>query len=157
MNPLAPIKYLDGVALALALAWLASCTSEPQVERQRGENTDYVTLTMASLTGGSIKGSVECRNATDACLPAGINLMQAVQSCGPEMVTLDTSAMHYQSVSFPAKWPATPPAIDVVRCVQSKVGYRFSAFIAQGPGTEEGLAGDDKEFVALQSAPEIDP
>jgi hypothetical protein len=80
--------------------------------------------------------------------------MQAVQSCGPEMVTLDTSGMHYQSVSFPVKLRATPPAIDVVRCVQSKVGYRFSAFIAQGPGTEEGLAGDDKAFVALQSAPE---
>ena len=158
MNPFASITYLRGVTLVLAPAWLVSCASEPQVERQSSQHIDYVVLTMASLTGGSIQGSVACRDPMEfACLPAGINLMQAVQSCGPEMVTLDTSAMHYQSVSFPAKWPGTPPAVDVVQCVQSKVGLRFSAFIAQGLGTEAGLAGDDKAFVGLHSAPEIAP
>jgi hypothetical protein len=73
------------------------------------------------------------------------------------MVTFDNSQLHYQSVSFPAKWPGTPHAVDVVRCVQRKVGYKFSAWTAQGPGTEAGLSGDSKAFAALDSEPEIDP
>jgi hypothetical protein len=71
------------------------------------------------------------------------------------MVTLDKSDTNHQSISFPVNWPGTPPVGDVVRCVQSNVGYRFSASIAQAPGTEAGFKGDDKAFVALQSKPEI--
>jgi len=88
------------------------------------------------------------------CLPGGENLMSAVQSCGPEMVTLDTSQLHYVSVSFPTAPQDGPRDFDVVRCVQSKVGYRFSAFNAKGPGTEAGLNGDQKAFAALYSEPE---
>ncbi len=88
------------------------------------------------------------------CLPGGENLMSAVQSCGPAMVTLDTSQLHYVSVSFPAASRDGPRDFDVVRCVQSKVGYRFSAFNAKEPGTEAGLGGDQKAFASLYSEPE---
>lgn len=87
-----------------------------------------------------IRGAVACDSAVPVsgpCLADDLPLAQAVLQCGPVQVTMDRGTSHRTMVYFPAgmkeRVPAMPTDLDIVRCVQSRIGFAFRAALANGP------------------------
>ena len=142
----------------IGAASLAGCSSKPTVATEN-PTAGLVVLGIDDNLSGPIQGHAQCKDdkgrpaMRPECLASYDILMGAVFSCGPSKVTVDRSWTHSEYVSFPTNWaPANPSSLDVVRCIQRKVGFPFSAVIA--PATEPGefpAEGDDAPFAALHS------
>ena len=153
-------------SIFMAICGLSSstgCSSEPAHVQDASPQQKHVILSITSLTGGPINGTLPCTDNADRpmsggqCLPSARALEDAVFACGPSIVAIDRSWTHTEFVTFPVDWrPDAPSSLEVVRCVQRNVGFAFSAAI--GTPSIPGIApeGDDAPFSALHSpqAPE---
>lgn len=148
------------VAVFCTLGSLTGYFSKAFKSKDISPQPENVVLSITDLTGGVIQGTVRCTDnlgralVNDACLPWEQTLADAVFSCGPSIVTIDRSWTHVKYVSFPVKsYPEEPTNLEVVRCVQSKVGFGFSATtgLAGIPGETPGNW-DDAPFRALHSS-----
>jgi len=138
---------------------LASCSAAPRA-REASESRRSIVL-LAAPAGprdfaGPIQGTVRCDEAMPAeapCLAEDLTLAQAVLACGPVEATIDRGTSHYRLVSFPAglreRFPAMSSDLDIVRCVQGRVGFSFSAVLAAEGA--EALDGDSAPFETLHS------
>lgn len=122
----------------LTLAVLAGCAHQ-STSSQAQEQQRMVVLTLTDLTGGPIKGLVACEQKRGSpmiygpCLADATTLAQAVLYCGPVEVGIYKGTSHVSYVHFPSKQPYMPKDVDVVSCVQQRVGFRFAAGIADLP------------------------
>lgn len=111
---------------------------------------------------GPIQGNVRCGDEDmppqAPCLVEDLTLARAVLACGPTEATIDRGASHYALVKFPAglreRFPSMPTDLEIVRCVQSRVGFSFSAGLAIDG--EETLHGDQAPFETLHSRPPVE-
>lgn len=148
--------------LPLLLAGLiAGCSPAPQ-KGGPGEPAPARSLVVLAVdTGprsmpGPIQGGVRCGDEDmppgPPCLAEDITLAGAVLACGPVEATIDRGASHRLLVRFPAglsgRFAGMPADVDIVRCVQSRVGFSFSAGIATDA---EEVEGDPVPFEALHS------
>ena len=111
----------------------------------------------AGPTRGPIQGSVRC--GADAppvagpCLPADLPLAEAVLACGPVQVAIDRGTSHLGIVRFAAglhrRFPGIPPDLEIVRCVQQRVGFPFTAGLATDPA--EAIELDQRPFASLHA------
>lgn len=108
-------------------------------------------------TRSPIRGTVRC--GADAppvagpCLPADIPLAEAVLACGPVEVAIDRGTSHVGIVRFASglhrRFPGIPPDLEIVRCVQQRVGFPFTAGIAADPS--EAVELDQRPFASLHA------
>jgi len=144
--------------LAVGSVLLAGCSPKPMVSTENA-TAKLVVLGIDDNLSGPIQGHAQCKDDNGRpvmkpqCLASYDILLGAVFSCGPSKVTVDRSWTHSEYVSFPTNWaPGNPSSLDAVKCIQSKVGFPFSAVIASA--TEPGefpAAGDDAPFRVLHS------
>jgi hypothetical protein len=105
---------------------------------------------------GPIRGGLRCDDEamppSRPCLAEDLTLAEAVLACGPVEATIDRGAGHRLLVRFPAglsrRFAGMPADVEIVRCVQSRVGFSFSAGIATDP---EAVEGNPAPFEALHS------
>lgn len=150
-----------GAAFALGLAGLAAGCS-PSRSSEAGEPAKDRTFVILSVTTGPeaspgpIQGSVKCGGdgllPVPPCLEDDLALAQAVLGCGPVQATIDRGQSHRLRVHFPARlsdrFPDMPGDLEIVRCVQRRVGFAFSAGDATDPET---LEADGARFAALHA------
>lgn len=154
------------VALPLLLAGLlAGCCSEAPPKSESPDSApvqSFVELavdTGPGSTPGPIQGRVRCGDEdlppAPPCLAGDLTLAEAVLACGPVEATVDRGTSHRLLVRFPAglgaRFPAMPSDLEIVRCVQARVGFSFAAGIAAGP---DAIADSNPTpFAALHSRP----
>lgn len=149
------------VGLPLLLAGsIAGCSAAP---RESGSGKPTRALVVLSVeTGpasrpGPIEGRLRCEDEgmppVAPCLAEDITLAGAVLACGPVEATIDRGWSHKLLVKFPSglsrRFPGMPADLDIVRCVQSRVGFGFSAGIAAG--ADGAPVGDPRPFQSLHS------
>lgn len=144
----------------LSLGAVVAC-SQPSQTPGNPSQGKYVVLSMTEFTGGNIAGLVSCEDdkgqiiISDQCVASAPYLAEVVALCGPLVVTIDRSMLHGEAVSFPIDLrPEAPSSLEVVRCVQRKVGFSFSAAIA--PARKDGeppsiYDGNENPFASLHS------
>lgn len=138
---------------------LAACSPKPTQNKDDTTSNKYLVLSLTEFTGGMIKGKIECSDSkgrfimNDECMPSDQTLGEAAFACGPSIVSIDRSWTHVKYVSFPVNWrPGNPSSLEVVKCIQSKIGFTFSAHIGAAPtpgGSPE--KGDNTPFLSLHS------
>lgn len=145
---------------SLGLGAVFAC-SQPSQTPENPSQRKYVVLDMTEFTGGNIAGLVSCEDdkgqiiISDQCVASAPYLAEVVALCGPLVVTIDRSMLHGEAVSFPIdSRPDAPSSFEVVRCVQRKVGFSFSAAIA--PARKDGEPpsihdGNESAFASLHS------
>jgi hypothetical protein len=145
-------------AAACGLISLTACSSPSTQDQGASAKHKSVVLSITELTGGAINGTAQCKDKAgrmlmrDECLPSERALTDAVLACGPSIATIDLSWSHTRYVAFPTNWrPDNPSSLEVVRCVQSKVGFAFSAMVSDGPRPDEPPEGDRTAFLSLHS------
>ena len=156
------ILWVRNFVAALATISIASCSPEEARPARDQSQDKWVVLSITEFTGGMIKGSVPCTDdagreiLTGPCFSTADILMSAVFGCGPSIVTIDRSWTHTEFVSFPVNQQSEQPSdLEVVQCVQRKVGFRFSAAIGEAPKLGEHPGTDSSPFAPLQSEPEM--
>lgn len=146
------------VVLLGGLGFLASCSLGPAQAQDASARKEVVVLSIVDLTGGAINGTARCTDEAgrmlmkNECMPSEKALIEAVFACGPKIATIDLSWTHAKYVSFPTDWrPGSPSNLEVVRCVQSKVGFAFSAMISTDTKQDERPDGNDTAFLSLHT------
>lgn len=151
------------VGLPLLLAGsIAGCPAAPQKSGSGDSEPAQALVVLSVETGpgsrpGPIEGRLRCGDEgmppAPPCLPEDITLAGAVLDCGPVEATIDRGVSHNLLVRFPSglgrRFPGMPADLDIVRCVQSRVGFGFSAGIATGADGAPG--GDPGPFESLHS------
>ena len=104
----------------------------------------------------SIRGTIACNAPPELdplCVPDDARLAEAVLQCGSPEVTIDRGYSHVRFIHFPAglhaRFNAIPSDVDIVRCVQGRVGFRFSAGLGTDPASLPGA--DQRPFAALHT------
>lgn len=145
-------------AATRGLICLTACSSPSTQDQSASVEQKSVVLSITDLTGGAIKGTARCTDKAgrmlmrEECLPSERALTEAVLACGPSIATIDLSWNHSIYVAFPTNWrPDKPSVLEVVRCVQSKVGFAFSAMVGTEPRPGESPQGDNTAFLSLHS------
>ena len=137
------------------MAVLASCENQPQTFTKLHE--PLVVLSLTDFTGGPIKGLVTCENKRGAalmdepCLPDATTLARSALLCGPTRVSIEMGSSHISYIYFPSELRDMPKDIDVVRCVQRRVGVRFAAARSAVPPLDPDASFDDQPFRTLHS------
>jgi len=143
----------------LASATLAACGQVPPATENMADPSDGRAVLLTISHGRDpaidpIHGAVVCEGELDPlCVGTPVRLAEAVLLCGPDQGTIDQGWTHVDHVHFPAglheRFPQLPTDLDIVRCVQGRVGFRFSAAIIANVDTHEGL--DQRPFRALHA------
>jgi hypothetical protein len=142
-----------GVAAALVIS---ACADQGDGNGSAGPEP-VVVLSIAMGPGPAvdpIPGGLRCESEIDIlCVADSIRLAEAVLHCGPVEATI-YRANHVHFVSFPSgldrRFPQGMPSdLDIVRCVQSRVGFGFSAGIHRDPDPDGWLDADPRPFEAL--------
>lgn len=147
------------VAMVCAAGLAAACSAAPEASAPP-PGKRIVILSVATAPDarpGPIRGQVRCGDealpALPPCLADDMPLAEAVLACGPVEATIDRGASHYRRVKFPAglsdRFPGFPADVDIVRCVQGRVGFAFSAGLATD--SEDALDADPAPFRRLHS------
>ena len=149
------IGAAHGLGTATVLA-LASCDN-PSPDRRTEQRQPLVVLSLTDPSGGPIKGLVSCEDKDaralmdEPCLADATTLARSVLLCGPIQASIDMGGSHVSYVYFPSSLRDMPKDIDVVRCVQRRVGFRFAAGISSVPPADLDASPDDQLFKSLHS------
>lgn len=154
-------KGLAAVAIVWSAGSVASCSEGPGKDESdlaglRGSIVLAVSTPQKAFPG-PIQGKVRCEGdlgfLVEPCLAEDLTLARAVLSCGPTEATIDRGQTHHLVVRFPARlserFPGMPADLDIVRCVQSRVGFSF--FAGAATGDEANLYEDQAPFQSLHS------
>ena len=144
------------------LVALAGCDN-PSTNRPAEQQPPLVVLSITEFTGGPIKGSVACQDKDgrvlmdEACLPDATTLARSVLLCGPTQVTVDVGTLHETYAYFPSHLRETPTDLDVVKCVQRRVGFPFRAGISSVPPSHPRFNPASEMFSSLHAldAPQV--
>jgi hypothetical protein len=148
-------------AVSCVAGLMAGCSSAPETGKSGEPSSRPSMVVLAIDTGprevtGPIQGLLRCEDKgppLPPCLADDVALAEAVLACGPVEATIDRGSSHRLFVHFPAHLsepsPGMPADLDIVRCVQGRVGFSFSAGVATDPSGI--LEGDPAPFEALHS------
>ena len=158
MDQIIPRAWMQTSMAVCGLLALAACSPLSTQDQEASTAHAAVVLSITDLTGGSIKGAVKCTDEAGRalmsyeCFPSEYTLQRTIFSCGPSIATIDQSWTHNTYVTFPANWgPGKPSSLEVVRCIQSKVGFAFSATMGTTPMPGDNPEGDGTIFQSLHS------
>ena len=144
------------ITFAHLLLTLSAACAASEGGNQARTSTEAGQLVVLAITSGRngyedpIKGTVPCDFERGMfCGRDAVELARAVLSCGPLQATIDRSISHVEYVYFESnlreRLPAVefPSDLEIVRCVQQSVGFRFSA----------GMASSSDDLPALDQHP----